>query len=82
MGGPIRNCCISALFRRMIGPIVFAPCNYRRESPRKDLARELPLGSSLRAIIANRRTKICLTSADVLFVFRATFEISSFIRDA
>lgn len=35
MGGPIRNCCISLLFRRVIGPIVFAPRNYQAGEPAK-----------------------------------------------
>jgi len=35
MGGPIRNCCISLLFRRVIGSIVFAPRNYQAGEPPK-----------------------------------------------
>lgn len=45
MGGPIRNCCISLLFRCVIGPIVFAPRNYQaaEQSLRKDpKAHKLP----------------------------------------
>jgi len=82
MGGPIRNCCISALFRRVIGPIVFAPCNYLRENPRKDLvlASYLLVTFSLRAITVNRRTAIFLTSGDLLFAFRVTFDVSPFTR--
>lgn len=75
MGGPIRNCCISLLFRCVIGPIVFAPRNYSAgESPKGTNSQVcLPaiLLSFLPSSLRSRTLRHCLTSGSAKIISSA-----------
>lgn len=77
MGGLIRNCCISPLFRRVIGPIVFAPRNYQAGKPPKGFGSQgfgpLDLFFFLSFSLRSRTLRGYLTSGEYC-LSRSSFE--------